>query len=97
MNLIVKQCRKSAIMAKQTQMANKADSSAHGKANPCGHPACRFVGKTAEHIDARLTLPKLHLATFNVTFILQDLQKLCACFPAILAFHFLAIFYLSLH
>ena len=46
-------------------MANKADSSAHGKANPCGHPACIFVGKTTGHIDLRLTLPKLHLATLK--------------------------------
>ena len=48
------------MMAKQKQMANKADPSAHGDANPCGHPACRFVRKTT---DSRLTLPKLHLAT----------------------------------
>ena len=45
------------------QMASKADSSARGKANPTGHPACRFVGKTAGPIDSRLTLPKLPLAT----------------------------------
>ena len=51
------------MMAKQKQMANKADPSAHGDANPCGHPACRFVRKTAGRIDSRLTLPKLHLAT----------------------------------
>ena len=43
------------MMAKQKQVANKDDSSAHGKANPCGHPACRFVGKSTGHIDTRLT------------------------------------------
>ena len=62
-NLLAKQCRKSAMMAKQKQMANKPDSSAHGEANRCDHSACRFVGKTAGRIDSRLTLPKLHLAT----------------------------------
>ena len=59
-NLVEKQ---STMMAKLKQMANKADSSAHGDANPCGHLACRFVRKTAGRIDSRLTLPKLHLAT----------------------------------
>lgn len=44
-------------MAKQKQMANKANSSARGKANPCGHPASRFVAETARRIDARLILP----------------------------------------
>ena len=34
-NLLMKQCRKSAMMAKQKQMVNTADSSAYGKANPC--------------------------------------------------------------
>ena len=58
-----KQCRKTATIAKQEQMVNKADSSAHGKANPCGHPAWRFIGNTTGRIDSRLTLPKLHLAT----------------------------------
>ena len=48
-NLLVKQSRTIAMIAKQ--MVNKADSSAHGKANPCGHPMCRFVGKTTGHID----------------------------------------------
>ena len=51
------------MMAKQTQMANKADSSAHGQADPYGHLTCRFVGKTPGRIDSGLTLPKLHLAT----------------------------------
>ena len=32
-------------------MANTADSSAHGEANPCGHPACIFVRKTAGHVE----------------------------------------------
>ena len=50
-NLLAKQCRKIAMMAEQKQMVNKADLSAHGKANPCGQPACRFVGKTTGHID----------------------------------------------
>ena len=63
---VAKQCRKTAMIAKQEQMANTADSSAHDKANPCGHPACIFVRKTAGRIDSRLTLPKLHLATLNV-------------------------------
>ena len=64
-NLLAKQCRKTDMIAKQEQMANKADLSAHGKPNPCGHPTCRFVGKTAGCTDSRLTLPKLHLPTFN--------------------------------
>ena len=42
-----------------------ADLSAHGKANPCGHPTCRFVGKTTGRIDSRLILPKLHLAILD--------------------------------
>ena len=54
-----------AMIAKQEQMANTADSSAHGKANTCGHPACIFVRKTAGRIDSRLTFPKLHLATYK--------------------------------
>ena len=62
-NLLVKQCRKCHMIAKQKQMANMADSSAHGKANPCGHPACRFLGKTARRIHSGLTLAILHLAT----------------------------------
>ena len=62
-----KLCRKCAMMAKQKQMANKANLSAHGDANPCCHPACIFVGKTAGRIDSRLTLPKLHLATLKQT------------------------------
>ena len=33
------------------------------KANPCSHPACIFVGKTAGCSDLRLDLPKLHLTT----------------------------------
>ena len=53
-NLLAKQCRKSAKTAKPKQMANKADSSAHGKARPCGHPACKFIGKTAGQMDSRL-------------------------------------------
>ena len=53
------------MIAKQEQIVNKADLSAHVKANPCDHPACIFVGKTAGCIDLRLTLPKLHLATFK--------------------------------
>ena len=53
-NLLAKQCRKSAKMAKPKQMANKADSSAHGKARPCGHPACKFIGKWAGRMDSRL-------------------------------------------
>ena len=39
---------------KQLQMANKADSSANGKANPYSHPACTFAGKTSGCIDFRL-------------------------------------------
>ena len=53
------------MIAKQEQMANKADwsaDSAHGKANPCCHTAYIFVEKTTQRIDLRLTLPKLHLA-----------------------------------
>ena len=50
------------MIAKEEQMA---DSSAYGKANPWGHPACIFVEKTAGRIDSRFTLPKLHLATLN--------------------------------
>ena len=53
------------MIAKQEQMANKAGLWAHGKAKPCGHPVCIFVGKTAGCVDQRLTLPKLHLATFG--------------------------------
>ena len=63
-NSLAKQYRKCAMIAKQKQIVNMADSSAHGKENPCSHPACRFVGKTAGRIDSRLTLPILHLATF---------------------------------
>lgn len=50
------------MIAEQEQMA---DSSAHGKANPGGHPAYIFVEKTAGRIDSRFTLPKLHLAILN--------------------------------
>ena len=53
------------MIAKQEQMENKADSLAHGKANPCGHSACIFVGEAAGCIDSRLILPKLNLATLN--------------------------------
>ena len=55
---------------------NTADSSAHGKANPCGHIACIFVRKTAGCIDSRLTLRKLHLATnklYNLGHVLEIL------------------------
>ena len=52
------------MIAKQEQMVNKADFSAPGKANPCSHSPCIFVGKTPGRISSRLTLPKLHLATF---------------------------------
>ena len=62
-NLRAKQCRKSALMANQEQMANTADLSGHGKINLCGHPARIFVEKTARHINSRLTMPKFHLAT----------------------------------
>ena len=58
------------MISKQKLMANKADSSAHGKGNPWGHPTCRFVGKTAGRIDLRLILPKFHLATLII---------LCGC------------------
>ena len=54
-------------MAEKQQIVNKADSSAQGKANTRGQPTCRFVGKTAGRIDLRLTLPKLHLATYKPT------------------------------
>ena len=40
---------------KAKQMVSEADSSACGKANPCGHPACNFVEQTAWRIDSRLT------------------------------------------
>lgn len=33
-NFLTKQCRKSAMMTKQKQIPNKADSSVHGKVNP---------------------------------------------------------------
>ena len=42
------------MIAKPKQIVNKADLSAYGKANPCGYPKCRFVGKIAERIDSRL-------------------------------------------
>ena len=56
---------------KQLQMANKADSSANGKANPYSHPACTFAGKTSGCIDFRLqyklySLNLIHLAIFNI-------------------------------
>ena len=51
-NLLVKQYRKTVVMAKQKQMADRADLSANDKANPCGHPACGFVGKTAGRIES---------------------------------------------
>ena len=51
-NLLVEQSRKTAVMAKQKQMANRADLSANDKANPCGHPACGFVGKNAGRIES---------------------------------------------
>lgn len=47
-------------------MANKADLSAHDKANPCCHFECRFVGKTT---DSRLTYPRLH---FNIKIIANN-------------------------
>ena len=61
--LLAKHCRNTAMLAKLEQMVNTSDSSARGEANPCGHPACIFVRKTTGHVDSRLTLPKLHLAT----------------------------------
>ena len=64
--LFAKYFRNTAKIPKLEQMADMADSSAHGKANPCGHPSCIFVRKTAGRIDLRLTLPKLHLATFSM-------------------------------
>ena len=64
-NMLAKQRRKIGCDGKQKQMANKTNSSACGKAKPCGHPASRFVGETAGHIDARLILLKLHLSTFK--------------------------------
>ena len=51
-NLLVKQYRKTLMMAKQKQIANSADLSANDKANPCSHPACGFVGKTAGRIKS---------------------------------------------
>ena len=62
---LAKHCSNTAIIAKLQQMANTADLSAHGEANPCGHPACIFFRKTAGRIDSRLTLPKLNLATLS--------------------------------
>ena len=47
------------MMTKQKEVANEADLSARRKANPCGHPACRFVEKTIARID-------LHLAICNL-------------------------------
>ena len=64
--LFVKHFRNTAMIPKLEQMADMADSSAHGKANPCGHPSCIFVRTTAGHVGLRLTLPKLHLATFSM-------------------------------
>ena len=64
-NMLASKVEKLAVMAKQKQMANKANSSARDKANPWGHPASSFVGETAGRIDARLILPKWHLATFK--------------------------------
>ena len=57
--------------AKLEQMANMADSSALGVANPCGHSACIFVREPAVRADSRLTLPRLprlHLTTFKSGF-----------------------------
>ena len=62
--LLAKHCSNTAMIVKLFQMANTADSSAHGEVNPCGHPACIFVRKTAGQVDSRLTLPLSHLATF---------------------------------
>ena len=56
-------------------MENKADSLAHGKANPCGHSACIFVGEAAGCIDSRLILPKLNLATLN--WYLMEIRRVC--------------------
>ena len=53
------------MIANLQQMANTADSSAHGEANPCGHPTRIFGRKTAGHIDSTLTLLKLHVATLK--------------------------------
>ena len=60
-NLLMKQCRKSAMMAKQKQMVNTAVFISIWQGKPLRtHPACRFVAKTAGHIELRLTLPKLY-------------------------------------
>ena len=61
--MLAKHYRNTAINAKLEQMANMADSSALGVANPCGHPACIFVREPAVRVDSRLTLPKLDLTT----------------------------------
>ena len=51
-NLPAKHCRKSAMIVMQKQMMNKADWSAHGKENSCGHAlGWRFGRKTAGRID----------------------------------------------
>ena len=34
---------------------DKENTQEHGKASPCDGPVCRFVLKTAGHIDFRLT------------------------------------------
>ena len=48
------------------------------------------------HIVCFWKFSTFHNLTY-LTLTLQDLQKLCYCFPANLTFHCLAIFYLSLH
>ena len=44
-NLLAMQCRKTAMIARQKHMANKADSSAHGKANPLLPPRMQICWK----------------------------------------------------
>ena len=53
-NLLGKQCRKSAMMAKEKQMANEADREHMARQTPSGHFACRFVEQTTGRIDLRL-------------------------------------------
>lgn len=66
--MLGKHCRNTAMNAKLEKMANTADSSALGEANPCGHPVCIFVWEPAVRADSRLTLPKLQLTTFKSGF-----------------------------